>query len=172
MGMAGLIFEPHPPNFENQYNFWRCSNDAIMIFDFSTGFRFSKISVECSFHLCSCPWYSRLVHNKITSKTQVQMTSLANCLVLNCSRHFAVHEISLSMMTKFVTLQCGVFWKKLGYWLQKYLATLWDWQLTTRNQNKQASKVKRKWQKRKNRSTASFFKFWPKEVKFLWFIRL
>jgi hypothetical protein len=25
-------------------------------FDFSTGFRFSKISVECSVHLCSCPW--------------------------------------------------------------------------------------------------------------------
>ena len=25
-------------------------------FDFSTGFRFSKISVECSVHMCSCPW--------------------------------------------------------------------------------------------------------------------
>ena len=25
-------------------------------FDISTGFRFSKISVECSVHLCSCPW--------------------------------------------------------------------------------------------------------------------
>ena len=32
MGVAGLIFEPQPPNFENQYNFWRCSNDAKMIF--------------------------------------------------------------------------------------------------------------------------------------------
>jgi hypothetical protein len=31
MGMAGLIFEPHPPNFENQYNFLRCLNDAKMI---------------------------------------------------------------------------------------------------------------------------------------------
>ena len=28
-------------------------------FDFSTGFRFSKISVECSVHLCSCPWTVR-----------------------------------------------------------------------------------------------------------------
>ena len=28
----------------------------IWFFDFSTGFRFSKISVECSLHLCSCPW--------------------------------------------------------------------------------------------------------------------
>jgi hypothetical protein len=55
MGVAGLIFEPHPPNFEDQYNIWRCSNDAKMINDFSTGFRFSKISVECSVHLCSCP---------------------------------------------------------------------------------------------------------------------
>jgi hypothetical protein len=25
-------------------------------FDISTGFRFSKISVECSVHSCSCPW--------------------------------------------------------------------------------------------------------------------
>ena len=27
-----------------------------MIFDFSTGFRFSKISVECFVHICSCSW--------------------------------------------------------------------------------------------------------------------
>ena len=32
--MAGLIFEPHPPNFGNQYNFWRCSNEVQMIFWF------------------------------------------------------------------------------------------------------------------------------------------
>ena len=25
-------------------------------FDFSTDFRFSKISVECSVHICNCPW--------------------------------------------------------------------------------------------------------------------
>ena len=55
MGVAGLIFEPYPPNFENQYNFWRCSSDAKNFFDFSTGFRFSKVSVECSAHICSCP---------------------------------------------------------------------------------------------------------------------
>ena len=30
MGVAGLIFEPYPPNFENQYNFWRCSNDFLI----------------------------------------------------------------------------------------------------------------------------------------------
>ena len=34
MGVAGLIFEPHPPNFENQYNFWRCLNDIKMIFSY------------------------------------------------------------------------------------------------------------------------------------------
>ena len=27
-----------------------------IFFDITTGFRFSKISVECSVHLCSCPW--------------------------------------------------------------------------------------------------------------------
>ena len=43
--VAGLIFQYHPPNFENQYNFWRFSIDAKTIF-FSTGFRVSKICVE------------------------------------------------------------------------------------------------------------------------------
>ena len=46
MGVTGLIFEPHPPKFENLQNFLRCSHDVQMIFDFTTGFRFSKISVE------------------------------------------------------------------------------------------------------------------------------
>ena len=32
MGVASLIFEPHPPNFENQYNFWRYLSDTKMIF--------------------------------------------------------------------------------------------------------------------------------------------
>ena len=34
------------------------------IFDFSTGFRFSKISVECSVHICSCPWPNSLLRSK------------------------------------------------------------------------------------------------------------
>ena len=34
MGVAGLIFEPHPLNFEDQFNFWRCSNDAKIFFWF------------------------------------------------------------------------------------------------------------------------------------------
>ena len=34
MGVAGLIFEPHPPYFANQYNFWRCANDVSMIFSY------------------------------------------------------------------------------------------------------------------------------------------
>jgi hypothetical protein len=32
MGVAGLIFEPRPPDFENQYNFLRCLNNIKMIF--------------------------------------------------------------------------------------------------------------------------------------------
>ena len=32
MGVAGLVFEPHPPNFENLYNFQRCSNDFKTFF--------------------------------------------------------------------------------------------------------------------------------------------
>jgi hypothetical protein len=55
MGVTGLIFEPHPPNFENLYKFLRCSNDfliPLLVSDF-------QISVwECSVHVCSCPWPS------------------------------------------------------------------------------------------------------------------
>ena len=29
MGVAGLIFEPQPPYFANQCNFWRCTNFNI-----------------------------------------------------------------------------------------------------------------------------------------------
>ena len=32
MGVAGLIFESYPPNFENQYNFWRYLNGIKTIF--------------------------------------------------------------------------------------------------------------------------------------------
>jgi hypothetical protein len=32
MGVEGVIFEPHPPNFENLYNFQRYSNDITMIY--------------------------------------------------------------------------------------------------------------------------------------------
>ena len=34
MGMAGLIFEPHPPNFENQYNFFYLLYLCLIIFTF------------------------------------------------------------------------------------------------------------------------------------------
>jgi hypothetical protein len=30
--VEGLIFESHPPKFENQYTFLRCSNDVKTIF--------------------------------------------------------------------------------------------------------------------------------------------
>ena len=40
MGVAGLIFEPHSPNFENQYNCRR--NDAKMIFLFIYWFQIFK----------------------------------------------------------------------------------------------------------------------------------
>ena len=49
-GMAGLIFKPHPPNFQNQYNFWRSSNDITMTFWYSYWFPiFKKIQKP------SCP---------------------------------------------------------------------------------------------------------------------
>ena len=57
VGVAGLIFESHPPNFGNQYRFWRCSNDVKMIFLISLLFSdFQRLVCECSVHICSCPW--------------------------------------------------------------------------------------------------------------------
>ena len=43
MGVAGLMFEPHPPNFENFYNFKDVQMILKQFFDISTGFRFSKM---------------------------------------------------------------------------------------------------------------------------------
>ena len=49
-GVADLIFKPHPPNFHNQYNFWRCLNYNIMTFWHSIWFpTFKKIQKH------SCP---------------------------------------------------------------------------------------------------------------------
>ena len=58
MGMAGLIFEPRPPNFEKFYKDVQMM--LTIFFDIPTGFRFSKISEECSVHLCSCPCLTSL----------------------------------------------------------------------------------------------------------------
>ena len=43
MGMAGLMFEPRPPNFENFHNFKDVQMMLKQFFDISTGFRFSKL---------------------------------------------------------------------------------------------------------------------------------
>ena len=32
MGVAVSIFEPHPKNFKNKHNFWRCLNDISIFF--------------------------------------------------------------------------------------------------------------------------------------------
>ena len=45
MGVAGLNLEPCPPNFENQNNFWRCSNYIKMIFWYL--YWFQKFKDQC-----------------------------------------------------------------------------------------------------------------------------
>ena len=42
MGVAGLIFEPHPPDFKNPYNFWKCSNEVEVIFWYLYWFQIFK----------------------------------------------------------------------------------------------------------------------------------
>ena len=48
MGVAGVIFEPRPPNLKIYTTFKGVQMMLKRFFDISTGFRFSKISVECS----------------------------------------------------------------------------------------------------------------------------
>ena len=56
MGKAGLILEPCPPNFENQYNFWRCVNDIEIIFWYLlvSDFQRSVWSVQSISVTCPC----------------------------------------------------------------------------------------------------------------------
>jgi hypothetical protein len=63
MGVEGIIFEPHPPNFEIYTTFKDVQMILKSFFDISTGFRFWKISVECSVHSCSCPWLDGSTHS-------------------------------------------------------------------------------------------------------------
>ena len=46
MGVAGLIFERHPPSFEKQYNFCRYTNDITMTFWYIYWFQSFKKSQE------------------------------------------------------------------------------------------------------------------------------
>ena len=53
IGVAGSMFEPHPPNLQ----LLRCSNDVEMIFGLSLLVsNFQRSVWECSIHSCSCPW--------------------------------------------------------------------------------------------------------------------
>ena len=49
MGVASLIFEPHPPNFANQYNFFRWTNDVTMVFWYLYWFQIYKNPQGVSF---------------------------------------------------------------------------------------------------------------------------
>ena len=66
MGVAGLIFEPHPPNFENLYKYIQ---DVQMMlkhfFDISTGFRYKKNGKEFSVHVQRRPWINILFSKTI-----------------------------------------------------------------------------------------------------------
>ena len=49
MGMAGLVFEPPPPNFEKMHNFPRYTNDIIMNYGYFHWFKSLKKSLGVSF---------------------------------------------------------------------------------------------------------------------------
>ena len=49
MGVAGLVFEPPPPNFEKMHNFPRYTNDIIMNYGYFLWFKSLKKSLGVSF---------------------------------------------------------------------------------------------------------------------------
>ena len=49
MGVAGLFFEPPPPNFEKMHNFPRYTNDIIMNYGYFHWFKSLKKSLGVSF---------------------------------------------------------------------------------------------------------------------------
>ena len=49
MGVAGLVFEPPPPNFEKMHNFSRYTNDIIMNYGYFHWFKSLKKSLGVSF---------------------------------------------------------------------------------------------------------------------------
>ena len=51
MGVAGLMFEPHPPNFENYTTYKDVQMMLKHFFNISTGFRCKKNEKEFSVHL-------------------------------------------------------------------------------------------------------------------------
>ena len=67
-----------------------------LIFYFSTSFRFSKISVECSVHICSCPWVGSLIQRHSTHP----LLTMKSCFYCYISRLWVPSEfISLSHLT-------------------------------------------------------------------------
>ena len=49
MAVAGLVFEPRPPNFEKMHNFPRYTNDIITNYEYFYWFKSLKKSLGVSF---------------------------------------------------------------------------------------------------------------------------
>ena len=61
MGEAGVLFSHTLLVLKYFTTFKDVQMMLKIFFDISTGFRFSKSSVKCSVHSCSCPWLDALV---------------------------------------------------------------------------------------------------------------
>ena len=78
-----------------------------IFFDISTGFRFSKISVECSVHLCSCPCINQGVgiyfkyfisrHQKFKSCFKIHYVPMCSASPALCSMQLQKHIYSLAL---------------------------------------------------------------------------
>ena len=81
--MAGIIIDPPLLILKIYTTFKDVQIILKWFFDISTDFRFSKISVECSVHICSCPWL-------------VEYRTIWICIMQGPGAHFGRHRVVIS----------------------------------------------------------------------------
>ena len=80
MGVAGLVFEPPPPNFEKMHNFPRYTNDIIMNYGYFHWFKSLKKSLGVSFTdiLVLLAWFHIL--KRIVNSLRGPSLNFKNCI--------------------------------------------------------------------------------------------
>ena len=75
MGIAGLIFELHPPNFQKMCIFWRCTNGISTIFCYLLWFQFCKNCQSLPVHPRVVPGLIQTSICKITKPNTLRNTN-------------------------------------------------------------------------------------------------
>ena len=86
-------------------------------FNFSTNFRFSKISVECSVHICSCPW---LLGDGKNYWLPQKCKLMPQSLVLSRGQFEAFRGLILRKIMNFSKVWIGILADKFFYRKSKF----------------------------------------------------